>query len=156
MAITAGVKGGGMLGLTVGQSCLTEPEPPPPGRPMCLPLRDHLIVEPHLCVRPRSKSAMFCRFRRLSEDAIALEPPVVRYHSMNYNRATFQYTVLVLQRRMPNMVSSWKGIASRKPKSQSCQARGQAAMERCSRPLSCEASLYTSHVKFPNSAWEAK
>ena len=53
----------------------------------------------------------------------------------------FPARLLVLQRRFLNLVSFWQEIASRKPKSQSCQARGQAAMERCSRPLSCEASL---------------
>ena len=53
----------------------------------------------------------------------------------------FRYRTLVLQRRFLNLVSFWPEIASRKPRTQSCQARGQAAMERCSRPLSCEASL---------------
>ena len=48
---------------------------------------------------------------------------------------------LVLQRRFLNLVSFWAEIASRKARPQSCQARGQVAMKRCSRPLSCEPSL---------------
>ena len=43
---------------------------------------------------------------------------------------------LVLQRRFLNLVSFWPEIASQKPRLQSCQAREQAAMERCSRSLS--------------------
>ncbi len=39
---------------------------------------------------------------------------------------------LVLQRRFLNLVSFWPEIASRKARQQSCQARGQVAMKRCS------------------------
>ena len=48
---------------------------------------------------------------------------------------------LVLQRRFLNLVRHWPEIASRKAWSQSCQARGQVAMKKSSRSLSCEASL---------------
>ena len=48
---------------------------------------------------------------------------------------------LVLQRRFLNLVSYWPEMSSRKARPQSCQARGQVAMKRCSRSLSCEASL---------------
>ena len=48
---------------------------------------------------------------------------------------------LVLQRRFLNLVSSWPEIASRKARPQSCQSRGQVAIKRCSRSLSCEPSL---------------
>ena len=53
----------------------------------------------------------------------------------------FLYYALVLQRRFLNLVSFWPEIASRKARQQSCQARGQVAMERCSRSISCEQSL---------------
>ena len=42
---------------------------------------------------------------------------------------------LVLQRRFLNVVSYWPEIASRKASPQSCQARGQVAMKRFSRPI---------------------
>ena len=48
---------------------------------------------------------------------------------------------LVLQRRFLNLVSFWPEIASRKARPQSCQARWQVAMKRCSRSLSGEPSL---------------
>ena len=48
---------------------------------------------------------------------------------------------LILQRRFLNLVSFWPEIASRKARQQSCQARGQVAMKRCSRFISCEQSL---------------
>ena len=48
---------------------------------------------------------------------------------------------LVLQRRFLNSVSFWPEIASRKARLQSCQARWQVAMKRCSRSLSGEPSL---------------
>ena len=48
---------------------------------------------------------------------------------------------LVLQRRFLNLVSFWPEIASRKARLQSCQARWQVAMKRCSRSLSSEPSL---------------
>ena len=35
----------------------------------------------------------------------------------------------------------WPEIASRKARQQGCHGRGQVAMKRCSRSLSCEASL---------------
>ena len=65
----------------------------------------------------------------------------VPLHPFNFDRPDLLRQTLVLQRRFLNLVSFWPEIASRKPRTQSCQARGQAAMERCSRPLSCEASL---------------
>ena len=49
--------------------------------------------------------------------------------------------ILVLQRRFLNLVSFWPEIASRKARLQSCQARWQVAMKRCSRSLSGEPSL---------------
>ena len=49
--------------------------------------------------------------------------------------------MLVLQRRFLNLVSFWPEIASRKARPQSCQARWQVAMKRCSRSLSGEPSL---------------
>ena len=48
---------------------------------------------------------------------------------------------LVLQRRFLNLVSFGAEIASRKARPQSCQARGQVAMKRSPRALSCEPSL---------------
>ena len=48
---------------------------------------------------------------------------------------------LVLQRRFLNPVNFWPEIASRKARPQSCRARGQVAMKRCSRFLSCELTL---------------
>ena len=53
----------------------------------------------------------------------------------------FEYRPLVLQRRFLNLVSFWPEIASRKARPQSCQARWQVAMKRCSRSLSGEPSL---------------
>ena len=53
----------------------------------------------------------------------------------------FAVSHLVLQRRFLNLVSFWPEIASRKARQQSCQARGQVAMKRCSRSISCEQSL---------------
>ena len=50
-------------------------------------------------------------------------------------------TLLVLQRQFLNLVRHWPEIASRKAWPQSCQARGQVAMKKSSRSLSCEASL---------------
>ena len=50
-------------------------------------------------------------------------------------------TALVLQRRFLNPVNFWPEIASRKARPQSCRARGQVAMKRCSRFLSCELTL---------------
>ena len=64
-----------------------------------------------------------------------------RDHYMSREMFSKRVADLVLQRRFLNLVSFWPEIASRKPRTQSCQARGQAAMERCSRPLSGEASL---------------
>ena len=52
-----------------------------------------------------------------------------------------QTGALVLQRRFLNLVSFWPEIASRKARPQSCQARWQVAMKRCSRSLSGEPSL---------------
>ena len=49
--------------------------------------------------------------------------------------------LLILQRRFHNLVNFWPEIASRKARPQSCQAREQVALKRCSRPLSCEQSL---------------
>ena len=51
------------------------------------------------------------------------------------------FEVLVLQRRFFDLVSFWPEIASRKARPQGCHGRGQVAMKRCSRSLSCEASL---------------
>ena len=48
---------------------------------------------------------------------------------------------LVLQRRFFDLVSFWPEIASRKARPQGCHGRGQVAMKRRSRSLSCEASL---------------
>ena len=48
---------------------------------------------------------------------------------------------LVLQRRFLELVGFWPETASRRGGSQSCQAREQVAMKRCSKPLSCESSL---------------
>ena len=53
----------------------------------------------------------------------------------------FPARFLVLQRRFLNPVSFWPEIASRKARPQSCQARWQVAMKRCSRSLSGEPSL---------------
>ena len=49
--------------------------------------------------------------------------------------------LLVLQRRFFDLVSFWPEIASRKARPQGCHGRGQVAMKRRSRSLSCEASL---------------
>ena len=51
------------------------------------------------------------------------------------------HVALVLQRRFPNLIGFRPGIASRKTRAQSYQARGQVDMKRCSRPLSYEPSL---------------
>ena len=49
--------------------------------------------------------------------------------------------VLVLQRRFLNLPGSWLEIAAREERPQGWQARGQVAMEMCSRSFYCEPSL---------------
>ena len=68
---------------------------------------------------------------------------VVMVPSEELRNQTLQKAVnrLVLQRRFLNLVRHWPEIASRKAWPQSCQARGQVAMKKSSRSLSCEASL---------------
>ena len=48
---------------------------------------------------------------------------------------------LVLQRHFLNLPSSWSEIAPREERPQGWQARGQVAMEMCSRSFYCEPSL---------------
>ena len=53
----------------------------------------------------------------------------------------FPARLLVLQRRFLNLPSSWSEIAPREERPQGWQARGQVAMEMCSRSFYCEQSL---------------
>ena len=64
----------------------------------------------------------------------------IRHHLVPLLRQSI-YSRLVLQRRFLNLPSSWSEIAPREERPQGWQARGQVAMEMCSRSFYCEQSL---------------
>ena len=67
--------------------------------------------------------------------------------ALNPEVASYGVDVLVLQRRLLNLVSYWPEIAPRKARPQSCQAHGQVAMKRPQGPFlsnrRCNTSITT-------------
>ena len=64
-----------------------------------------------------------------------MEPPVVLKSVGMLDTPGIRVIMPILQRCFLNLVGLWPEIASRKARPQSCQAHGQVAMKRCSRPF---------------------
>ena len=122
-----------------------DPAPTPPGGQQAIPIPQKVTLRIRGTVPYESWNMLGTRILpkirsgealNLSVDlSVQVDAPMASNMTADVQQA------LVLQRRFLNLVRHWPEIASRKAWPQSCQARGQVAMKKSSRSLSCEASL---------------